>query len=121
MKPKIVEGTFGTCNEYIHLVSASPHDCSGVNIAEYKFELRTSFKYSDGTSIWAEYECPKSSSKDAPSCMIPMAKLARHPYGLKDNEAIIGRVTARSSAGPSLTGICQPESDVSLRLPPNPI
>jgi len=73
MKPKCVEGSFGSTQEYIHFDTPSPAFGSGVNIAEYKFELMTGFKYQDGTSIWAEYECPRSTFQDAPSCMIPMA------------------------------------------------
>merc|ERR1711957_986350 len=60
-----------------------------------------------------------------PSCMIPMSKLARHPYGLMDNAEIKGRVTATPDKGLTLTAPCRsaPEDGAPIKQnqPPSPI
>lgn len=97
--------------DYVHVTCSSPPIGSSVIIDEYKFELMTGFKYADNTNIWAEYSCPADgSTRNPPACMIPMEKLARHPYGLKDNAVIKGRVTAAPSYGPPVTAACQSSS-----------
>merc|ERR1711957_1067434 len=60
-----------------------------------------------------------------PSCMIPMSKLARHPYGLKDNAEIKGRVTATPDKGLTVTAPCRSAAEdgapIKQNQPPSPI
>jgi len=57
--------------------------------------------------------------------MIPMSKLARHPYGLKDNAEIKGRVTATPDKGLTVTAPCRSAAEdgapIKQNQPPSPI
>lgn len=119
--PKCIKGTLGTNNGYVHVQCSAPALGSLVTIAEYKFEVMTAFKHADGTSVWADYKCSDNASSPC-SCLIPMAKLGRHPYGLKAGSALKTRVTATPTYGPVVTTatdeICGP---VLLDMPITPM
>lgn len=127
MQPQCRSDALGTNKiDYVRVTCSSPPVGSSVIIDEYKFEIKTGYTYANNESVWTQYKCPlNGSSRNAPACLIPMSKLANHPYGLKDHAFIKGRVTAtpRFGTGPTVTSNCNAvdRSPIHMRMPPKAI